>query len=375
MKKTISLSILILGLAGLHLRAQAPDQPSTPVSQAFSAQQLDQLLGPIALYPDPLMAQILPAATVPEQIVMADRYIAGGGDPNQIDQQPWESSVKALARYPNLLKWMDDNLKWTTELGQAFAGQQQDVMNSIQRLRASAQSLGNLQSTPQQQVVADGGAIEILPADPQVIYVPVYSPDLVYYQSCFGAPFISFGVGWPIGVWLNCDFDWGYDNLVVWNRYHPRPVNWWRERPDERAAMLAKQTTVWHPVNRRNVARGNSGDRGWNNPGWRSAIPPQNRPETRPVQPQNVPANHASRPPSTPDVSRPAPVPDQRAASSRPAPNGAFIGIQSPRATRTYSDRGRQSRQAVKGPAPASRSSAPGNGGGGSRDSDSRQRR
>ena len=79
--------------------------------------QLDQLLGPIALYPDPLIAQILPASTLPTQIVLADRYVSGGGDPNQIDQQPWDASVQALARYPNVLKWMDDNLNWTTEAG------------------------------------------------------------------------------------------------------------------------------------------------------------------------------------------------------------------------------------------------------------------
>ena len=146
-------------------------------------QQLDQLLGPIALYPDPLIAQILPASTLPTQIVLADRYVSGGGDPNQIDQQPWDPSVQALARYPSVLKWMDDNLNWTTELGQAFLNQQPDVMDSIQRLRQSAYNLGNLQSTPQQQVINDGGDIEIVPADPQVIYVPVYQPDQVYYQS------------------------------------------------------------------------------------------------------------------------------------------------------------------------------------------------
>jgi hypothetical protein len=120
--------------------------------QPMAAAQLDQLLGPIALYPDPLIAQILPGSTLPTQIVLADRYVSGGGDPNQIDQQPWDPSVQALARYPNVLKWMDDNLNWTTELGQAFLNQQQDVMDSIQRLRQSAYNLSNLQSTPQQQV-------------------------------------------------------------------------------------------------------------------------------------------------------------------------------------------------------------------------------
>ena len=78
------------------------------------------MLGPIALYPDPLIAEILPAATLPSEVVMADRYIRGGGDPNQIDLQPWDPSIKALARYPAVLAWMDDNLAWTTDVGQAF---------------------------------------------------------------------------------------------------------------------------------------------------------------------------------------------------------------------------------------------------------------
>ena len=164
-------------------------------SQLRSSAELDQMLGPIALYPDPLIAQILPAATLPSEIVLADRYVNGGGDPNLIDQQPWDPSVKALARYPTVLKWMDDNLAWTTALGQAFLAQQQDVMDSIQRLRAQAQALGNLQSTPQENVVADDGTIEILPADPQMIYVPVYQPDMVYFQQPIRQPVHLFRPG------------------------------------------------------------------------------------------------------------------------------------------------------------------------------------
>ena len=159
MQKIFYFASLIYGLAGaaLSMPAQTAVPPPMPEYQPLSDQQLDQLLGPIALYPDPLIAQILPASTLPTQIVLADRYVTGGGDPNQIDQQPWDASVQALAHYPNVLKWMDDNLNWTTDLGQAFLNQQQDVMDSIQRLRASAQNLGNLQSTPQQQVMEDDG--------------------------------------------------------------------------------------------------------------------------------------------------------------------------------------------------------------------------
>src|ERR1700690_4096869 len=159
MKSLLKIVVLLCVFNGtaMSLRAQMAVPPPMPVYQPLSGAQLDQLLGPIALYPDPLIAQILPASTLPAQIVLADRYVSGGGDPNQIDQQPWDPSVQALARYTSVLKWMDENLNWTTQAGQAFLNQQSDVMNSIQRLRTSANNLGNLQTTPQQQVVNDGG--------------------------------------------------------------------------------------------------------------------------------------------------------------------------------------------------------------------------
>ena len=102
MKSLFKIVVLLCVFAGgaLSVRAQMAVPPPTPVYQPLSYQQLDQLLGPIALYPDPLIAQILPASTLPTQIVLADRYVSGGGDPNQIDQQPWDPSVQALARYP-----------------------------------------------------------------------------------------------------------------------------------------------------------------------------------------------------------------------------------------------------------------------------------
>ena len=137
MKALFNIVFLLCVFAGtaLSLRAQTAVPPPMPAYQPLAYDQLDQLLGPIALYPDPLVAQILPASTLPTQIVLADRYVSGGGDPGAIDQQPWDASVQALARYPEVLKWMDDNLNWTTEVGQAFLNQPQDVMDSIQRLR------------------------------------------------------------------------------------------------------------------------------------------------------------------------------------------------------------------------------------------------
>jgi hypothetical protein len=323
--------------------------------QPLPAAQLDQLLGSIALYPDPLIAQILPASTLPTQIVLADRYVSGGGDLNQIEQQPWDASVRAIARYTNVLKWMDDNLNWTTELGQAFLNQQPDVMKSIQRLRAAASKLGNLQSSPQQQVVTDGGNIEIVPADPQVIYVPVYQPAQVYYDTPYGSPFITFGIGWPMGAWLNYDCDWGNGNLIFWGNGYSRPANWWRESSRQRDMG---HTTVWRPNNHPGAVAANRGDRGWSgNPMVRSPAPAVSRQAlAHPVSQRAGPSMNASR-------STPAPV-ARSAPSSRPASNGAFIGVHSSSVTRAYSNRGQQSMRAATRSAPVSRS-APSFGGGG----------
>jgi hypothetical protein len=330
----------------ISTRAQTAAPPPMATYQTLPAAQLDQLLGPIALYPDPLIAQILPASTLPTQIVFADRYVIGGGDANQIDQQPWDASVQALARYPSVLKWMDDNLAWTTELGQAFLNQQPDVMNSIQRLRAAASHFGNLQSTPQQQVLTDDGDIEIVPADPAMIYVPVYQPDQVYYDSAFGSPFITFGIGWPVGLWLDGDFDWRNHHLLNWDRGHSRPANWWHEPSRQRNFGNA---TVWNSGNHAGNLQSNRGDRGWNGTSTaRTTTPAFTR-----VQPtwqaplQNQPVINARQ-------SAPAPV-QHFAPVSRPEPNGAFIGIQSSHDTRTYSNRGQQSMQAIPRSAPVSR--------------------
>src|SRR5271166_2191928 len=113
MKWRFIISVLTLAGVALGAQAQAAVPPPMQAYQLLGDAQLDQLLGPIALYPDPLIAQILPAATLPTQIVLADRYLSDGGDPNLVDQQPWDGSVQALARYPQVLKWMDDNLTWT----------------------------------------------------------------------------------------------------------------------------------------------------------------------------------------------------------------------------------------------------------------------
>lgn len=183
------------------------DGESTQDSR-FSIEELEELVAPIALYPDPLIAQLLPAATFADQIGVAARYLREHGSQARIDSQYWDVSVKALAHYPDLLFMMEARIDWTVALGQAYLNQPDDLMAAIQYLRQDAREAGNLISTPQQQVVVANGYIRILPAVPELIYVPVYDPQVVYVEPPPSAGFITFGLGFTIGAWLNRDCDW-----------------------------------------------------------------------------------------------------------------------------------------------------------------------
>jgi len=212
---TLHVAILALGLLGGHA-AMAEDAqylPSDTMQESnttlFTAEELDDLLAPIALYPDPLLAQILPAATYIDQIDLAARYVRQYGKAARIDDQSWDVSVKAIAHYPDLLFMMDQKYDWAVSLGQAYVNQSQDVMDAIQRLRSEAKAKGNLTTNPEQQVVDEGGIISIDPAEPDLIYVPQYDPMEVYVEGPPpGYGFITFGVGFSIGAWLNRDCDW-----------------------------------------------------------------------------------------------------------------------------------------------------------------------
>lgn len=241
-------AVLLLILVGFHAPAQTPESLAGPEVPLRSPEELDQMLAPIALFPDPLLAAILPASTLPVEIVLANRYLMNGGAPEEADQQGWDSSVVALVWYPSILQWMDDNLPWTTALGQAFLAQPQDVFDAIQRLRARAQALGNLPTTPEQAVVNDNGPLEILPATPDVVCLPHYQPQIVYCQSAWGgaAP-VHFEAGVHLGHWLHHDIDWHGRQLMVWHRDYPRPADWWNPRFGQRPTAAAAHATVWQP--------------------------------------------------------------------------------------------------------------------------------
>jgi hypothetical protein len=188
----------------------APAGGPAPSGSVATLPPLDQLLAPIALYPDPLIALILPSATVPADLGAAAQFVNGHGDPGQIANQPWSDSVKGLAHYPDVVTWMSENMPWTQQLGTAFTSDPAAVMNAIQDLRSRAQAAGTLQSGPQDQIVTDGGAIEIEPAQPDVIYVPRYDPDLVYFAPPPGydGSYFYWGDPYPMGIWMSYDFNW-----------------------------------------------------------------------------------------------------------------------------------------------------------------------
>ena len=202
----ITLALSLICVPGLQALPQDQYQDQGNFVE-YSPQQLDNLLAPIALYPDPLLAQVLPAATFPDQIDEAARYVRAFGQ-NGIDVQSWDVSVKAVAHYPTVLYMMADKIDWTSALGQAYVNQSTEVMSSVQRLRAMARSQGNLVSGPQIEVIEDAGFIQIWPGDPRYIYVPVYDPAIVYFRQPFWGVAVGFSIGFFIGSWLNYDCDW-----------------------------------------------------------------------------------------------------------------------------------------------------------------------
>jgi len=235
--------------------APLPATPAVNVAANVAAQdaalippdQLDSLVAPIALYPDPLLSQTLVASTYPLEIVQLQQWLdknKGLKEKALADaaaKQPWDPSIQAMAVLPDVVKRLADDLQWTTDLGNAFLAQQSDVMDAIQRMRQKAQGTGALQTTPQQkvetQVVESKSVIVIEQSDPQVVYVPSYDPTYVYGPPVYPYPpiyypsypagivaasAISFGVGWAMGAawggggWgWNCG--WGGNNININN--------------------------------------------------------------------------------------------------------------------------------------------------------------
>ncbi|MET0866969.1 MAG: DUF3300 domain-containing protein [Pseudorhodoplanes sp.] len=283
----------------------APPSASAPAeAKVFSLADLEYLVGPIALYPDPLIALILPASTFPLQVVQADRWVASHADAvkrndfSDADKQSWDTSVQALTRFPDVLQMMSEHLDWTQSLGSAFAQQPQDVANAVQSLRAQAQKVGNLNTTPQQVVTtrqepgASAPVIFIEPAAPDRIYVPVYDPGVVFTSVV--ATGLIFGTGVLVGsAWNN---RWGWNNRG-WNTiWVNQPVVVVPGRPG------GPPPGAWRP------------DRPGPRPERPGLRPPGSRPD-RPVRPDR-PGAGPDRPILRPD--RPGVRPDLPVRPDRP---------------------------------------------------------
>lgn len=257
--------------------AKAPQTSTTTASnpQLLKPEQLDQLVAPIALYPDTLLAEVLMASAYPTDVVQAERWLESHknlkGDQLKaaVDKQDWDASIKSLVATPEVLKMMSEKLDWTEKLGDAVVAQQPDVMDAIQRLRARAQANDKLKSTPQQNVsVSQAGGKQVIaiePTNPDTVYVPYYDPSVVYgewpypeYPPYYWEPpsyigygllgtGLAFGAGWALANWGNYwggDINWSGGGNNIISRPGGRPTHpisgvgdRWQPRVDHRQAL------------------------------------------------------------------------------------------------------------------------------------------
>jgi hypothetical protein len=248
MKRAAFGALFLFALPGL-VAQQAPQPP--PPGQTLSPDQLEGLVAPIALYPDPLLSQILVASTYPLELVQASQWLqrngnlAGAARKQAAEGQNWDPSVQAMVLFPDVLKRLNQDITWTTDLGNAFLSQQPEVMDAVQRMRLKAQQAGRLSSGSQQTVTTSDASgppiIQIEPANPQYMYVPQYDPAEIWgpplyypYASWFYPPFagggyFGFGVGIPIGLYFGGGWGgwggwgwnagWGGRNIIVNNNF------------------------------------------------------------------------------------------------------------------------------------------------------------
>lgn len=393
MKSPFNLCHLLCGLAlagwTVASAQQNPPALATPPPSAppkRSAADLERLVASIALYPDPLLATMLPASVYPLEIVQAARFVADPNNLAKLNEQPWDENVKAVARVPEAIKKLNDDLAWTIALGEAFLAQDKDLMDAIQALRAKARTTGTLQTTPQQVVtvtnvvvekrveqqvvVVTNTIVQIQPSSSSVVYVPSYNPYIVYYPlppTYVGPPpIVSFAAGVAVGAIIanNCDWyhggcyhgnvDIDIDRTVNRNSNVNRSANV-NPGPGPRTATTSAQQK-WQPDQSRlsksgspaaSSVRGTEA-RGWSSaPGTPGAPPAIGGAGARPTSTWTPPANRAT-PASA--ASRPSPAPGVSSARSsvpanRPTPSGsAFGGTSSGAGVRDYSNRGATSR-------------------------------
>jgi len=241
-RRSVSINLLAVLLSLTAVPQAVAEEPTK--APTFKPEELEQIVAPVALYPDAVLAQVFMASTYPLEIVQAARWskehpdVKGDALEKEMEKQSWDPSVKSLTTFPDVLTMMNEKLDWTQKLGDAFLAQQKDVMDAVQRLRAKAKAEGNLQGSKEQNVrteAAPAGSststiIYVEPADPQVVYVPTYNPTVVYgawpypaYPPYYYYPpgyvaatsFFSFTFGVAVGsaLWGNCN--WGHSDIDI----------------------------------------------------------------------------------------------------------------------------------------------------------------
>lgn len=273
--KALLRSWIVRGVALMMAASVAASVATAQDRAPFRQEELDQMLAPIALYPDPLLSQILMASTYPLEVVQASRWsranpsVKGQDAVRAVEPMDWDPSVKSLAAFPQVLAMMDSKLEWTESLGEAFMGQQAEVMNTVQALRRKADAAGNLLSSDQMRVAREGEYIYLAPPAPEIVYVPYYDPMLVYgpwwwpaYPPVFWAPPAYYvgpayrpGFYWGSGISISATFFFGHADwrrhrvTVVRNQVSNVTVN----RTTVINAPAARSRTVWQhdPAHRR----------------------------------------------------------------------------------------------------------------------------
>ena len=376
-------------------------------TKSFKQEELDQMLAPIALYPDSLLAQVLMASTYPLEVVQADRWaqqnkeLEGDALAEELEKQDWDPSVKSLVQFPDVLSMMGEKLDWTQKLGDAFLAQQEDVTNTVQNLRTKAKETGNLKTTQEQVVKVEKEVIIIEPAKTEVVYVPVYNPTIVYgswwwphyppyyyYPPYYPRPTLyGFATGVAIGVaW---GYAWGHWN---WHRHSVnininRNINYnkninrdryrqqygdregqWKHNPEHRKGVSYRDQKTAQQYNRagsRDAVKSRENFRGKAEAGRRDLARDTAQTRDRRPSPETKDRvqsrDKSTRPTSdTRDmsrsrdtVSRPAPETRDRPQSrdsnrgagvSRTQRSDAFSGVNQGSTSRNYSQRGNMSR-------------------------------
>ncbi len=380
----------------MPLRAQAPDAAEPP---QYTQADLDDMLAPIALYPDPLLAQILMAATYPLEVVQAARWSRAhpdlGGDAavEAVDGEDWDPSVKSLVAFPDLISMMSERLDWTQRLGEAFLGDETLAAETVQRLRRAAYDAGNLKSGDEMTVDRQDDAIAIEPASPDEVYVPYYDPREVYGTWWWPEPPVywdpwpgyaydsAYGFGWSVGIPVGVgfffgSFDWRSHHVRVRDDHRPfyyhgsgrRPIvthnGEWQHDPDHRRGVPYRNPvlrrefpTVARAVDARREYRGHTQPAGQAQ-GFFNPQPP-----SAPIARQSAPRAGAAQRPVTSGQALPSPAPAplyrgmRRAQEPQPQ---VFEGVGRGGEERNYSARGQQSLQGrAPSAAPLARPASP----------------